>query len=61
MGLSGPKQGEKLVWRASKDALLVKEALVRKKVLPDPVYDHYKQVPEDAIHALWLCPGVSIV
>lgn len=40
-----------LVWRSCKDALLVKEALVRKRVLPDPVFDHYKQVPE----------GVSVV
>lgn len=49
------------MWRACKDALLVKEALVRRKVLSDPMCDDCKQAPEDALHALWQCSGVLAI
>ena len=55
------KVKKKLLWRACKNSIPTKTNLVRRKVLMDDVCEHCKQLLEDAIHALWLCPCISVV
>lgn len=56
-GIKVPNKVRSLLWRACKNALPVKTNLVRRNVLAEDICDHCKQMPEDMIHAIWLCYG----
>lgn len=43
------------LWRACKEAILVKKNLCIHKVLSKDRCDHCKQAFEDVVHALWTC------
>lgn len=53
--LQSPNKIKNLMWRACRNSLPMKENLVRRTVLDDPVYDRSHAALETPLHALQLC------
>ena len=49
------------LWRACRNALPTKQALMRRKIIEDPMCEICKQTVEEPIHALWSCPKLDEV
>ena len=48
-------------WRACRNVLPTKQALMRRKIVVDPICERCKLDVEDAEHALWSCPELDVV
>lgn len=53
--LNVPPKVRNFLWRACKEAILVKKNLCICKILSEDRCDHCKQAYEDVVHALWTC------
>ena len=49
------------LWRACRNVLPTEQALMRRKILEDPICERCKQVVEDLVHALWSCSELDVV
>ncbi|KAL0009466.1 hypothetical protein SO802_010968 [Lithocarpus litseifolius] len=59
--LKTPNRVKTLLWRANVDALPTRVNLVKRKVLTDPTCQACGAAQESSLHALWLCPKLSVV
>ena len=59
--LSLPSKIKNFLWRACRNALPMKENLVRCCVITDPTCTFCTSQAEDVLHAIWCCPNVSQV
>ena len=53
-----PNKVKSSLWRACKNALPVKITLVHRSVLAEDTCEQCKHLPEDMIHAIWLCSEI---
>ena len=60
-GLSVPNKVRNFLWRACRDALLVKRNLQKQKILQSDCCDHCRSAPESVLHVLWECSSISQV
>ena len=49
------------LWRARRNAILTKQALMKRTIISDPTCERCKVDIEDQLHALWSCSEVDIV
>ena len=56
-----PQKVKTMLWRACREALPTKQALVRRKVIDDPVCERCCNSTENSLHALWRCPELDPV
>nr|XP_023927404.1 uncharacterized protein LOC112038782 [Quercus suber] len=56
-----PQKMKNFIWRACCDAILMKQALVKRTIITDPSCDRCKTEMESSLHALWSCSEVDIV
>ena len=56
-----PLKIKNFLWRACRNALPTKQALMRRKIVEDPMCERCKQAVEESIHALWSCPELDEV
>nr|XP_023903860.1 uncharacterized protein LOC112015657 [Quercus suber] len=56
-----PPKIKNFIWRACRNVLPTKQALMRRKVVADPICERCKLDVEDAEHALWSCPELDVV
>ena len=59
--MQAPLKIKKFLWRACHNVLPTKQALMRRKILEDPICEKCKQAVEDLVHALWSCPELDVV
>ena len=59
--LQVPPKIRNFIWRACHNALPTKQALMRLKIVADPICERCKLDVEDAEHALWSCPELDVV
>ena len=58
-GLDVPNKIKNFVWRSSRDAILVKKNLKKRKILNDDKCEQCGQVEESVLHAIWECSKLS--
>ena len=56
-----PLKIRNFIWQACRNVLPTKQALMRRKIVADPICERCKLDVEDAKHALWLCPKLDVV
>nr|XP_023876693.1 uncharacterized protein LOC111989131 [Quercus suber] len=56
-----PQKMKNFVWRACRDAIPTKQALVKRTIITDPFCDRCETETENSLHALWACSEVDIV
>ena len=59
--LQVPPKIRNFIWRACRNALPTKQALMRRKIVADLICERCKLDVEDAEHALWSCPELDVV
>ena len=59
--MQAPLKIKKFLWRACHNILPTKQALMRRKILEDPIYERCKQAVTDSMHALWSCSKLDVV
>ena len=59
MGLDVPNKIKNFVWRSSRDAILVKKNLKKRKILNDDKCEQCGQAKESVLHAIWECSKLS--
>ena len=59
--MQAPLKIKKFLWRACHNVLPTKQALMRRKILEDPICERCKQAVKDLVHALWSCPKLDVV
>lgn len=59
--LQVPNRIRLFMWHAGSDSLPARVNLARHKILTETIYSHCKLGPKDTLHALWMCPLLSIV
>ena len=56
-----PPKVNNFIWRACRNALPTKQALMRSKIIADPIYERFKHVVKEMEHALWSCLKLDVV
>ena len=56
-----PPKVKNFIWQACRNVLPTKQALMRRKIIADPICERCKLVVEDVEHALWSCPELDVV
>ena len=56
-----PQKVKNFTWRACCNAMLTKQALVKRTIITDPICDKCRLVTESPLHALWSCSELHIV
>ena len=56
-----PPKVNNFIWRACRNALPTKQALMRSKIIADPIYERFKHVVKETEHALWSCLKLDVV
>lgn len=59
--MQAPSKIKNFLWKAYCNALPTKQALIRRKIVEDPMCKRCKQALEEMIHALWSCPKLDVV
>ena len=49
------------LWSAYRKVLPTKQALMRRKILEDPICERCKVAVEDSVHTLWSCTELDVV
>ena len=57
--LRTPQKVKTMPWRACREALPTKQALVRRTIIEDPVCERCCNSAETSLHALWRCPELD--
>ena len=60
-GMEIPCKIKNFLWKASREALLVKKNLCRRKIAQDGQCETYKEKDEDCLHALFFCFDVQVM
>ena len=56
-----PQKVKTFIWRACRNAIPTKQALVRRTIITDPICERCREAVEDPLHALWSCAKMDIV
>ena len=56
-----PQKGKNFIWRASRNAMPMKQALVKRTIITDPNCDRCRIATGSSLHALWSCLELDIV
>ena len=59
--LQVPPKIKNFLWRACRNALPTKQALMKRKITADLIYKRCLSVVEETEHAFWLCPELEVV
>ncbi|XP_075665334.1 uncharacterized protein LOC142634995 [Castanea sativa] len=59
--MQAPPKIKNFLWRACHNVLPTKQALMRRKILEDPICERCKMAVEDSLHAVWSCLELDIV
>ena len=59
--MQAPPKIKKFLWRACHDVLPTKQALMRRKILEDLIYERCKMVVKDSTPALWSWPELDVM
>lgn len=59
--MQAPPKIKNFLWRACRNVLPTKHALMRRKILEEPICERCKRALEDSVHALWSCPELDVV
>ena len=59
--LQVPPKVKNFIWQACCNALPTKQALMRRKIVADPICERCKLDVEETEHALWSCPKLDVV
>ncbi|KAL0006674.1 hypothetical protein SO802_008176 [Lithocarpus litseifolius] len=56
-----PQKIKNFMWRACCNAMLTKQALVKRTIISDPSCDRCSSATESPLHALWSCSEIDVV
>ena len=56
-----PPKIRNFIWQACRNVLPTKQALMKRKIVAEPICERCKLDVEDAEHALWSCPELDVV
>ena len=56
-----PMKIRNFIWRACRNVLPTKQALMKRKIVVEPICERFKLDVEDAEHALWSCSELDVV
>ena len=59
--MQAPPKIKNFLWRACRNVLPTKQALMRRKILEDLICERCKRVVRDSVHALWSCLELDVV
>ena len=59
--MKAPPKVKNFIWRACCNALPTKQALMRRKIIANPICERCKTVVKDTEHALWSCSELDVV
>ena len=59
--MQAPPKIKNFLWRACRNVLPTKQALMRRKILEDLICERCKRAIQDSVHALWSCPKLDVV
>ena len=59
--IQAPPKIKNFLWRAYRNALPTKQALMQRKIVEDPMCERCKQAVEDMLHTLRSCPKLDVV
>ena len=59
--LEVPNKVKNHVWRACRDSLPIKQNLMQRTIITNPLCDRCKLLPETMLHVVWACPKLDEV
>ncbi|XP_075659227.1 uncharacterized protein LOC142629128 [Castanea sativa] len=59
--LQVPPKIKNFLWWACRNAIPTKQALMKRKILADSIYERCHDAVEGSMHALWSCPELEVV